>query len=202
MVGLESVEEARQKNLRDFFFPEDQPKVMEEFVPAVLERGHGEMEVRFRNFKTGQGRWMVYKVLKLSDAAGRTMAMGTVSHDVTGRKMLEDSLRKVAADLSEANRRKNEFLATLSHELRNPLAPLTHMLEVLKRGGEQPELRERAVETMKRQLGQLGPAGRRPPGPQPHHPQPHRAAQGAGGAVHGDAPGGGSLAPPGRRGRA
>ena len=155
MVGLESVEEARHKNLRDFFFPEDQAKVVEEFVPAVLERGHGEMEVRFRNFKTGQGRWMVYKVLKLSDAAGRTMAIGTVSHDVTGRKMLEDSLRKVAADLSEANRRKNEFLATLSHELRNPLAPLTHMLEVLKRGGEQPELRERAVETMKRQLGQL-----------------------------------------------
>jgi CheY-like chemotaxis protein len=83
------------------------------------------------------------------------VGIGTVSHDITGRKRMEDDLRHLAADLSEANRRKSEFLATLSHELRNPLSPLTHMLEVLKRGGHDPALRESAVETMGRQLGQL-----------------------------------------------
>ena len=47
-----------------------------------------------------------------------------MSQDVTERKRLEDNLRSLAADLSEADRRKNEFLATLAHELRNPLAPI------------------------------------------------------------------------------
>jgi hypothetical protein len=47
------------------------------------------------------------------------------SQDVTERRRLEDDLRKLAADLSEAGRRKNEFIATLAHELRNPLAPLS-----------------------------------------------------------------------------
>ena len=55
----------------DFFFPEDQPRIMDEFFPSVLEKGHGEIEVRFRHFKTGEARWMAYKVLTLPDAAGR-----------------------------------------------------------------------------------------------------------------------------------
>ena len=53
------------------------------------------------------------------------MAFATVSQDVTERKRLEDDLRRLAADLSAADRRKNEFLATLAHELRNPLAPMS-----------------------------------------------------------------------------
>ena len=51
-----------------FFFPEDQPRIIQEFLPSVLEKGHGEIEVRFRHFKTGEARWMAYKVLTLPDA--------------------------------------------------------------------------------------------------------------------------------------
>ena len=61
---------------------------------------------------------MAYKVLTLPDATGRPIAFATVSQDVTERKRLEDNLRRLAADLSEADRRKNEFLAMLAHELR------------------------------------------------------------------------------------
>jgi hypothetical protein len=53
-----------------FFLPEDQPRVMAEFFPAVLTHGHGELDIRFRNFKTGATRWMAYKVLTLVDASG------------------------------------------------------------------------------------------------------------------------------------
>jgi PAS domain S-box-containing protein len=155
MVGLDSIEQARRTNVRDFFFPEDQSKIMDEFFPTVLENGHGEIDVRFRNFKTGKARWMAYKVLKLTDATGKTMAIATVSQDVTERRQLEDNLRKMAADLSEVDRRKNEFLATLSHELRNPLAPLSHMLEALKRRGRQDDTDRQAVAAMERQVGQL-----------------------------------------------
>jgi PAS domain S-box-containing protein len=155
MVGLDSIDDARAKTVPDFFFPEDRPRIMHEFFPEVLERGHGEIEVRFRNFKTGEGRWMSYKVVVLRDPTGRPTALATVSQDVTERKRLEDSLREAAAHLSAADRRKDEFLATLAHELRNPLAPLCNMLEALKRADGDRETLRRARETMDRQLAQL-----------------------------------------------
>jgi PAS domain S-box-containing protein len=155
MVGMDSIEQARRTPVADFFFPEDQDRIMNEFFPAVMEKGHGEIEVRFRHFKTGEARWMAYKVLILTNAAGQPIAFATVSQDVTERKRLEDNLRKLAADLSEANRRKNEFMATLAHELRNPLAPLCNMLEVLKHADGDGEMLKRACDTMERQLAQM-----------------------------------------------
>jgi CheY-like chemotaxis protein len=58
-------------------------------------------------------------------------------------------------DLSIADRRKDEFLATLAHELRNPLAPMSNMLEVLKRTENDEAVLKRAHETIERQLGQM-----------------------------------------------
>jgi PAS domain S-box-containing protein len=155
LVGLESIEEARRTSVSDFFFPEDQPRIINDFLPSVLETGHGELEIRFRHFKTGEPRWMAYKVLKLTDSENRAVAFATVSQDITERKRLEDNLRVLAADLSENDRRKNEFLATLAHELRNPLAPMSNMLEVVKRSDGNVELIKRAHETIERQLSQM-----------------------------------------------
>jgi PAS domain S-box-containing protein len=155
MIGLESLEQARNVRVRDFFFPEDQARIMDEFFPGVLEKGHGEIDIRFRHFKTGQALWIAYKVLKLADETGQPVALATVSQDVTERRRLEDDLRKLATDLSEVDRRKNEFLATLAHELRNPLAPLSNVLEVLKRRNTQDETLRLGFESMERQLAQL-----------------------------------------------
>ena len=155
MVGLDDIDAARRISVADFFFPEDRPKVMNEFFPRVLEDGHGEIEIRFQHFKTGEARWMAYKVLKLTDAANRAIGFASVSQDVTERKRLEDNLRILAADLSETDRRKNEFLATLAHELRNPLAPMSNMLEVLKRADGNTEILKQAHETIERQLSQM-----------------------------------------------
>ncbi len=155
MVGLKDIDEARQTGIQEFFFPEDQAKVMNEFFPTVLNNGHGEIEIRFRHFKTGEARWMAYKVLALTDAANQPIAFATVSQDVTERRRLADDLRRLAADLSDADRRKNEFLATLAHELRNPLAPMSNMLEVVKRADGDSEVLKRAHGTLERQLGQM-----------------------------------------------
>jgi PAS domain S-box-containing protein len=87
-------------------------------------------------------------ILPIKDEAGRVLFLAPTGTDVTERKRAE-------AELSEVDRRKNEFLATLSHELRNPLAPLSHMLEVLKRGGHDEDTRRHALQTMERQLGHL-----------------------------------------------
>ena len=58
---------------------------MNEFFPSVREHGNGEVEVRFRHFKTGEARWMVYKVLLLRDGANDPIGYATVSQDVTDR---------------------------------------------------------------------------------------------------------------------
>lgn len=154
MVGLDSIEQAALTPVRDFFFPEDQQRILDVFFPSVLDKGHGEVEIKFRHFKTGAARWMCYKVLTLTDAAGQAVALATVSQDVTERRRLDDDLRKLAANLSEADRRKDEFLATLAHELRNPLAPIRNALQIIRLSTDR-EAREQARILMERQLEQM-----------------------------------------------
>ena len=58
--------------------------------------------------------------------------------------------------LTDADRKKDEFLATLAHELRGPLAPLRNTLEIVKRSEDDSQLFRKARDTMERQLEQLG----------------------------------------------
>ena len=67
---------------------------------------------------------------------------------IVERRSAEDALRA-------ADRRKDEFLATLAHELRNPLAPLRNGLEILKLPNRSPGAAERTREMMERQLAQM-----------------------------------------------
>ena len=65
-----------------------------------------------------------------------------------------ERVRSIEA-LREADRRKSEFLATLAHELRNPLAPIRNALELLRLSGDKPAMLERVRGTMERQVGQM-----------------------------------------------
>ena len=76
-------------------------------------------------------------------------------HEITERKQAEEDLRRLAARLSEADHRKTEFLATLAHELRNPLAPIQNGLEVLRLAGNNPETAAKVREMIKRQLSHM-----------------------------------------------
>jgi signal transduction histidine kinase/FixJ family two-component response regulator len=58
-------------------------------------------------------------------------------------------------EIQQADRRKNEFLATLSHELRNPLAPMRSALHMLKSQPVEPDKMRALIETMDRQVGQM-----------------------------------------------
>jgi CheY-like chemotaxis protein len=68
---------------------------------------------------------------------------------------MEDDLRRLAADLSEAARRKDEFLAMLAHELRNPLAPLSNAVQVLRRAGNDGAALQAASGMLERQVRQM-----------------------------------------------
>jgi len=79
-----------------------------------------------------------------------------VFRDLTERHALERELTANAARLEEADRRKDVFLATLAHELRNPLAPIRNGLAILRQAAPGSQAAVRARELMERQLGLLG----------------------------------------------
>jgi two-component system CheB/CheR fusion protein len=81
--------------------------------------------------------------------------VGTLT-DITERKQLELELRQRAEELVEADRSKDEFLAMLAHELRNPLAPIRNALHLLEAGGAVAAGGERLLATVERQVGHLG----------------------------------------------
>ena len=128
----------------------------EDTIIAKLKEGH-----RIEHFETerlrsdGQHITVSLTISPLKDDSGNVIGASKIARNVTERRRLEDNLRKLAADLSETDRRKNEFLATLAHELRNPLAPLSNMVEVVKRAGNNGKLLKQAHETIERQLAQM-----------------------------------------------
>ena len=67
----------------------------------------------------------------------------------------EEDLRRLADELAESDRRKTEFLATLAHELRNPLAPLRNGLHLMRLAGADPQALERTRDMMDRQVAHM-----------------------------------------------
>jgi len=75
-----------------------------------------------------------------------------VTRDVTERHRLEEQLRQRVDALAEADRRKDEYIGMLAHELRNPLAPVFTGVSILRRVATFPAVGERTLQTMERQL--------------------------------------------------
>ena len=128
----------------------------EDQIIAKLRAGQ-----RIEHFETervrsnGERLTVSLTISPIKDGSGNVIGASKIVRDVSERKRAESDLRRLATDLSNADRRKNEFLATLAHELRNPLAPMSNMLEVLKRAGDDREVLKRAHDTIERQLGQM-----------------------------------------------
>jgi PAS domain S-box-containing protein len=76
-------------------------------------------------------------------------------YDDSQRRRLEGELRDRTAELTESERRKTEFIATLAHELRNPLAPLRAALQVMRKASDNATSMAQMREMMERQLMQL-----------------------------------------------
>jgi PAS domain S-box-containing protein len=91
----------------------------------------------------------------IQDDDGRFVGVVLVFRDITERQGLEAELRRRSDDLVERDRRKDEFLAMLAHELRNPLAPIRNTIQILKRQFAGNGDFERANGVMERQVTHL-----------------------------------------------
>ncbi len=139
------------EGFQEIVHPDDRARV-NEAIRRALEEGSG-YDIEFRNlWPDGGVHTIEAKGRVLRDAQGRPVRMLGTAMDVTERRRLEDDLRRHAEQLANADRRKDEFLAMLAHELRNPLAPLGTSLELL---GPAVAGRERFLDMAKRQVKHL-----------------------------------------------
>jgi PAS domain S-box-containing protein len=90
----------------------------------AAEKGRSEDE-RWHTRKDGSQFWAMGVVTPLWDNEGKLRGYAKIMRDITDRKRAE-------TELAEANRRKDDFLAMLAHELRNPLAPILNGLQLLR----------------------------------------------------------------------
>jgi PAS domain S-box-containing protein len=135
--------------------PPDSP---DELPAAVGRLKRGEKvepyeTVRVR--KDGRRVDVSVRLSPLRGGGGEVVGVSSVARDISERKRLEEELQRTVNALAEADRRKDEFLATLAHELRNPLAPVRNAVQLMRLQGLSDTQWEWARDVIERQVRQL-----------------------------------------------
>jgi PAS domain S-box-containing protein len=137
------------------------------FTPEDIQSGQPEKELQTaaRTGRANDDRWLVRRdgtrlwcsgvTTALRDEEGRLRGFAKVVRDRTEQKRLEEALHQRVEELAEEARRKDEFLAVLSHELRNPLAPVRNALQVIRLGSHDAALGEQMRAMAERQVGYM-----------------------------------------------
>jgi len=142
-----SAAEAIGQSVRMLIPPEREADEM--MILAQLSRG--EKVAAFdtlRRAKDGQLRQVSISVSPIRDAQGQIVGAAKIARDVSFQRRAEAALR-------DADRRKDHFIATLAHELRNPLAPMRFAAQALRRAGGDEAQTARLYEIIERQVGQM-----------------------------------------------
>ena len=133
--------------------------------PDLCEQWDGELRKVFESgtigrfkfsFMTVAGEERVFdsRLIPEFDDAGEIESVLSIASDVTEQEHASLALQESTARLKEADHKKDEFLATLAHELRNPLAPIRNALEIMRLSHE-AEVHDDARNIIERQLGQM-----------------------------------------------
>jgi two-component system, chemotaxis family, CheB/CheR fusion protein len=134
--------------------PPDQADDMELILDRIRRGERVDHYETRRRAKDGRILDVSLTVSPIRDADGVIVGASKIARDITDRKRAEEALRRSEEQLREANRRKDEFLAMLAHELRNPLSAIGSAVQVARRS-DAAESREWATEVIGRQVKQL-----------------------------------------------
>ena len=131
---------------------------LDEEVKILEQLKRGERVDHFETIrirKDGSQLNISLTISPVKNADGRIIGASKVARDITDRILTENALREYAEQLKDADQRKDEFLATLAHELRNPLAPILNAVGLLKRPNLTAEHFQMAREIAESQLNQM-----------------------------------------------
>jgi PAS domain S-box-containing protein len=103
----------------------------------------------------GQFRWFLSRALPIRSADGRIVRWFGTNTDITAQRQLAEELRTLSDELALANRRKDEFLAALSHEIRNPLAAIRTGVTIMRSQELTPASQARTRAMVERQVAHL-----------------------------------------------
>jgi PAS domain S-box-containing protein len=142
LVGL-SQDECSNLGWTSVLHPDDIEETSNAWKKCVSTGGAWDREHRFRG---ADGAWhmILARGVPVKSDSGEITAWAGINLDISQLKRVEHELR-------EADRRKDEFLAVLAHELRNPLAPIRSGLELMRLAGDDRELFNEVHTTMERQ---------------------------------------------------
>ena len=126
-------------------------RLLEEVLPQENQVNDFSVEHEFEHIGK---KTMLLNARRLIRATDQTPLILLAVEDITERSRLADELRQIAAAMSEADRRKNEFLALLAHELRNPLAPIRSAVQLMQLTND-PEANKAATGIVERQVDQM-----------------------------------------------
>jgi PAS domain S-box-containing protein len=133
------------------FMPHDQCPMAQVVSGEILEARNAEVIIERPD---GSRITVIVNIRPLKDANGDITGAINCFYDITERARIERERQQQADALADLSRRKDEFLAMLSHELRNPLAPIVNAMELLRQSNEDP-LQERTRTIIERQVAQL-----------------------------------------------
>jgi PAS domain S-box-containing protein len=129
-------------------------RIVEPLVSRVLETGQP-LHVPECSVPDGVESWWNISLVPLHESGEVISSVLILTEDITERKQGEARLRRSQEALQEADRRKDEFLATLAHELRNPLAPIRTAAQILGSPKVSPQQLQWAQSVIQRQVGHM-----------------------------------------------
>jgi signal transduction histidine kinase/ActR/RegA family two-component response regulator len=133
--------------LKDYIPADEQGRVHAAVLEAIHDGSVFELEHRVRRIDGSIG-WTLSRAVPIRNAEGQVVEWIGAASDITERKVAEEKLR-------ESDRRKDEFLAMLAHELRNPIAPIGAAAALLQRMKPDEALVRRTSEIIARQVGHM-----------------------------------------------
>jgi PAS domain S-box-containing protein len=137
-----------------FVHPDDLAESVQAWETAVATGGPFQCEQRFRRID-GEYRWHLSRATAMKDEAGEVLLWIGSNTDIHEQRESANELRRLADELSCADRRKDEFIALLAHELRNPLAPISNALQIVRLSDGKKNSVQFAAAVMERQVSQL-----------------------------------------------